>query len=96
MCLKLPMNHGVSNSLGLMEEVHFLVLGLSETRFYRQSLSLPGPLGRRHKMNILKTRLGSQYLTHLLKNLPRPHPGLFRPGPPDGQLRPSVNVASNL
>lgn len=57
MCLKLPMNHGMSNSLGLMEEVHFLVLGLLETHFHRQSLSLPISPVCSHKMNILKTRL---------------------------------------
>lgn len=97
MCLKLPMNHGMSNSLGLMEEVHFLVLGLSETHFLRRSLFLPiSPISPEccHEMNILKPRL--QYLTHLFKNLPMPHPDLCRPGSPDGQLRPSVNVASNL
>lgn len=55
MCLKLPMNYGVSNSLGLMEEVHFLVLGLSETQFHHQALSLPISPVCCHEMHILKT-----------------------------------------
>ena len=49
------MNHGMSNSLGLMEEVHSLVLGLSETHFHRQSLSLPVSPVCHREVNILKT-----------------------------------------
>lgn len=61
MCLRLPMNHGMSNSLGLMEEVHFLVLGLSETQFHHQALSLPIPPVRCHGMNIPKMLLSVHY-----------------------------------
>lgn len=38
MCLKSLVNHRVSNSSGLMEEVH--VLGLPETQFHYRPLSL--------------------------------------------------------
>lgn len=61
MCLKLPMNHGMSNSLGLMEEVHFLVLGLSETQFHHQSLSLPVSPVCCQEMNIPKMLLSIHY-----------------------------------
>lgn len=55
------MNHGMSNSLGLMEEVHFLVLGLSKTQFHRQSLPLPIAPGCCHEMNIPKMLLSMHY-----------------------------------
>lgn len=41
MCLKSLVNHRTSNTSGLMEEVHALVLGPSETQFHCWPLSLP-------------------------------------------------------
>ena len=61
MCLELPMNHGMSNSWGLMEEVYFLVLGLSETQFHCQALSFPISPVRCREMNIPKTLLSVHY-----------------------------------
>lgn len=54
MCLKSLVNHRTSNSSGLMEEVHALVLGLSETQFHCWPLSLPISSMCCQEMNIPK------------------------------------------